>query len=260
MDRSTRPAVSQLEMSPERSDVWVSPAERPPIDPLLHQRWYQRRRQRGLNASPPASLPPAPAPWFNFVGVAAAFAALGIAVAAVGGGSVAVFADGGEHGLVDAPPTVAAPRIATAEVVTDTSPVASKPQPTLIVHDPAPAQVLAIVDAYEAATGKSWPAAECRWLEPLLDTHGLAPWMLAVAWRESRCQSDAHNYNLATRDDSWGLFQINALGATLRTELRQTCQVVDPSTLLDANSAVACAAALYERYGYRPWHAGKYFS
>lgn len=123
----------------------------------------------------------------------------------------------------------------------------------------APEQVRRIIERYES-NGSTWPPAACVGLAPIIDDHGLPPWMLAVAWRESRCQADARNRTSATGDNSWGVFQLNTFSATTRTELRRTCGIETPEVLLDPHESVRCAAALYRLYGYRPWHAGTYFA
>jgi hypothetical protein len=76
--------------------------------------------------------------------------------------------------------------------------------------------------------------------------------MAAVAWRESRCTADAHNRDRSTGDNSYGLFQINTLGR-LWGEVQWRCKVDERVALFDAGTNVACARALYDAYGSRPW-------
>lgn len=98
----------------------------------------------------------------------------------------------------------------------------------------------------------------CDWVLPLMERHGLPTWMVAVADRESRCTASAFNGNSNTGDRSYGLFQINTLGS-LWGEVSTRCNLADQRDLLDADTNVACAAALYRAYGYRPWDSGRYF-
>lgn len=142
------------------------------------------------------------------------------------------------------------------------APTLRAPNTTVVLRfdpTPAPAAVQQLVLRFGGGRASSWVRDECAWLLPLLAEHGLPEWMGTVAWRESRCRPTAHNDNPRTRDDSWGLFQINALGPLLRTELRRTCGIDEPAVLLDAETSVRCAAELFRRYGYRPWNAGVYF-
>jgi len=99
---------------------------------------------------------------------------------------------------------------------------------------------------------------DCQWLVDVITPHGLPEWMAAVAWRESRCQSHAHNDNRGTGDDSYGLFQINTLGYLWR-EVQERCLVSQRADLLNVATNIACAAALYQKYGYAPWDSGHYF-
>lgn len=82
--------------------------------------------------------------------------------------------------------------------------------------------------------------------------------MVAVAHRESRCTAAALNDNSKTGDRSYGLFQINTIGR-LWDEVSLRCNLQYRDELLDADTNVFCAAALYKAYGYRPWDSGRYF-
>ena len=145
---------------------------------------------------------------------------------------------------------------AAAGVVPDSSTASTSPRPADVrdsVPDDnivAPPEVLE--DPRPASLPDSAPPA-CNWLRPLLRTHGVPSWMLAVAWRESRCTSDAVNRNRRTGDASYGVFQINTLGS-LWGEVQRRCAVSARTDLLDASRNVYCAAQLYAAYGYRPWN------
>ena len=135
-------------------------------------------------------------------------------------------------------------------------------QRSVPVSIPSPTKVaaLGITPAQKSsvmAPVQIWPEtrhapASCDWILPILDTHGLPTWMSAVAWRESRCTADAHNRDRSTGDNSYGLFQINTLGA-LWGEVQWRCELDERAALFDAGTNVACASALYDAYGYRPW-------
>ncbi len=109
------------------------------------------------------------------------------------------------------------------------------------------------------AAVKRYAPRYCDWLLPVMEKHGLPAWMSAVAHRESRCQTQVHNGDRSTGDDSYGLFQINTLG-DLWQEVRTRCAVERRQDLLDAETNIACAASLYQAYGYRPWDRGRYFN
>jgi len=254
-----------------------------PIDPLLERAWRQRQLERdGAVATTPGPsvgrivehrAPHRPSPTFSPLTVVLSLVLLAIVVGALTDtseqasrnptGPAAASAGVGSGGG-DAAPAEATPLGAFGNEAFDPDGggggrVGEDVVKTSAVSDPVPDQIRQLLDRRSQA-GLAWPAPECQWLLPHLSVHGLPDWMLAVAWRESRCRADVRNHNLRTRDDSWGLFQINALGSVLRAELRQTCGIDDPERLLDADTSLRCAGALYARYGYRPWHAGRYFT
>ena len=126
-------------------------------------------------------------------------------------------------------------------------------------HEPAPRQVRRIASDHGGSPTSRWVAEGCDHVAALVRDHGLPDWMTSVAWRESRCRHDVTNFDRKTADRSYGLFQINVLGDLWR-ESRDRCGLERPEELLDARVNVACAAALYRAYGYRPWNSGTYFS
>jgi hypothetical protein len=242
----------------------LRPAVQPPIDPLLRQMWRDRRLERGLSLDDAADHNDT-TPVTNHgrragLGVVAAvICALAVTHAALAEEPVATpaapsAADGASPGADAAPASPTADELSVSEF-----------EPTLeprldFVDDEAPAQVVDLLERHDGSAASRWAPTECVWLLPLLAEHNLPEWMASVAWRESRCVPTAYNGNRSTRDDSYGLFQINALGPVLREELATTCGITDARTLFDSETSARCAGALYSRYGYQPWHAGKYFA
>ncbi len=94
----------------------------------------------------------------------------------------------------------------------------------------------------------------CEWVVPLLAANGMPIEMADVAWRESRCDPGARNENRRTRDDSWGVLQLNWWPGSSRKELQLTCGVSDPSVLLDGKRNIECAGRLWAKYGSGPWN------
>lgn len=105
---------------------------------------------------------------------------------------------------------------------------------------------------------KRYAPRYCDWMIPIMERHDLPLWMTAVAHRESRCQAGVHNGDRSTGDDSYGLFQINTLG-DLWDEVQGRCGVQAKKSLLEPETNIKCASALYRAYGYKPWDSGKYF-
>lgn len=66
------------------------------------------------------------------------------------------------------------------------------------------------------------------------------------------CRADVLNDNVNTRDNSWGLTQINTLG-DLWPGRQQMCGLTEPADLLDPAVNLACAHKLYQRSGWAPW-------
>jgi hypothetical protein len=128
------------------------------------------------------------------------------------------------------------------------------------ISDNQPAGARANTDEklHAGADYRKWVMPGCEGVAELVLEHGLPLWMTAVAWRESRCQPAAVNRDHRSGDESYGIFQINMLGY-LREEAQSRCGVSYGEELLDADRNVACAAALYRAYGYRPWNSGVYF-
>lgn len=124
---------------------------------------------------------------------------------------------------------------------------------------PAPRAVARTAVRHGGSATSRWVALECGDVAALVRQHGMPEWMTTVAWRESRCQHGATNFDRRTADRSYGLFQINVLG-DLWEESRDRCGIHRPEQLLDPYVNVSCAAALYRAYGYRPWDSGRYFT
>jgi hypothetical protein len=152
-------------------------------------------------------------------------------------------------------PTVPHAVTAAAGVIPDSSTASTSPRPTDVRDSALEDSIVAPPEALDDPRPESLPSSAppaCNWLRPLLRTHGVPSWMIAVAWRESRCTSDAVNRNHRTGDASYGVFQINTLGS-LWGEVQRRCAVSARTDLLDASRNVYCAAQLYTAYGYRPW-------
>ena len=66
------------------------------------------------------------------------------------------------------------------------------------------------------------------------------------------CRPDLLNDNTKTRDNSWGLTQINTLG-DLWPGRQQLCGLTEPAELLEPAVNLACAHKIYERSGWTPW-------
>jgi hypothetical protein len=138
-------------------------------------------------------------------------------------------------------------------------PAAVPPTLTPVSDLRVPPQVLEIRESVDEPFISRWVPARCAEVAAAVVDAGLPEWMTLVAWRESRCIASVSNRKRSTGDDSWGLFQINTLGS-LWGEVRSRCGVSSREQLLDAGTNIVCASKLFSAYGYRPWHAGKYFS
>lgn len=88
-----------------------------------------------------------------------------------------------------------------------------------------------------------WPIAELTWLD-------------MVMHRESRCQPWVHagpeDGPTFSRDDSYGLLQINVKG-DLWAARQAVCGLVDPAQLYDPAVNLACGLALWKHSGRAPW-------
>ena len=75
-------------------------------------------------------------------------------------------------------------------------------------------------------------------------------WNVDTAYRIMMCESGgnplAHNHNHSTRDDSWGLFQINLFGS-LKDSRPSSEWLVIPANNIDY------AYNMYKRSGWTPW-------
>lgn len=193
---------------------------------------------------------------------AVAVAVFGVAALTAGDGftSDAVAALAPDITVAETSDTPETPPLPPAADVTPAEP-ASAPVAAPVAIEAAPAAGHAVSAApavtRSADAGFEVPEPCRRWM-PHLAAHDVPAWMISVAWRESRCQPDAHNGDRSTGDDSYGLFQINALGG-LREELVKTCGISNPQVLLDGETNIACTGNLYRRYGYKPWDPGTYF-
>jgi hypothetical protein len=126
-------------------------------------------------------------------------------------------------------------------------------------HRRAPRDVRRLADRHGGSADSRWAPVECTSVAALVRDYGLPEWMTTVAWRESRCRPEVRNLSERTREQSYGLFQINVRGVLWR-EARDRCGARTPGDLLDATFNVACAAELFAAYGYRPWDSGTYFN
>jgi len=66
------------------------------------------------------------------------------------------------------------------------------------------------------------------------------------------CDETAHNDNVRTGDDSYGLTQINLIG-NLWPARAELCGLSAPTDLLDGPTNLRCARKIYERSGWAPW-------
>ena len=97
--------------------------------------------------------------------------------------------------------------------------------------------------------------ARAMWDRGALDSS--VEWMLYVVSRESLCNSDAHNGNRSTGDDSWGLCQQNNLSGWFNEgsllENYDRFAFADDFVL----NAESCAV-MWEECGKGPWTRGDY--
>jgi hypothetical protein len=99
--------------------------------------------------------------------------------------------------------------------------------------------------------GPPWTTYDCESFRYLFEARDL-PWAYfgRVMARESHC--DPMAFRRRSRDWSFGLLQINTLGA-LWNEIRWRCGLTSRTDLFDPETNVACAAQLYAEFGTRPW-------
>lgn len=71
---------------------------------------------------------------------------------------------------------------------------------------------------------------------------------IAVAKAESGLRPDAHNYNPATGDNSYGIFQINLYGSLANSRPA-------PNKLVDYKFNVEYAYNMWKSQGWTPWGA-----
>ena len=82
------------------------------------------------------------------------------------------------------------------------------------------------------------------------------PTMIGIAGGESRYRADAFNPDASTGDKSYGLFQINMLGA-LGPERRQQFGIKSNDQLFDPVTNVRAAKSVYDREGLGAWSVYK---
>jgi len=73
---------------------------------------------------------------------------------------------------------------------------------------------------------------------------------------ESHGNPKAHNYNPATGDDSWGLWQINMLGS-MGPQRRALFGITSNEQLLDPITNAKAAHSVFKSQGYNAWSAFK---
>lgn len=111
------------------------------------------------------------------------------------------------------------------------------------------------VAARDAARTKYGRCGE--WREPALAA-GFSPdeWLTLqhIIGRETgnTCDERAHNDNVKTGDDSYGLTQINLIGK-LWPDRARLCGLSAPTDLLHGETNLRCAHKIYERSGWAPW-------
>jgi hypothetical protein len=137
-------------------------------------------------------------------------------------------------------PTVAAPTTSTVVTTTtlppETTTTTTVPPTTTTLPPQAPAGSRC-PQHYGAALAAGWTPNEWATLDRIM-------------WRESRCTPTAYNGNRRTRDDSYGLIQIN-----MRAHKSWVGPLVewDFNRLFDPQSNLFVARVLYERCGFGPW-------
>ena len=83
-------------------------------------------------------------------------------------------------------------------------------------------------------------------------------WMLGVMSRESTCDPTVYNGNLETRDNSWGLCQINALAGFFKSDGLLGHYNPELFAVDFAYNADACVE-LWTLCGRGPWNYGNYY-
>jgi len=71
---------------------------------------------------------------------------------------------------------------------------------------------------------------------------------VAIAYAESGLNANAHNYNPKSKDDSYGIFQINLYGKLKYAR-------PSPEELLNPEKNIAFAYSMYKSQGWKPWGA-----
>jgi hypothetical protein len=103
-------------------------------------------------------------------------------------------------------------------------------------------------------TGFGLTPGDCEQYVPLLIKYGIdVAWGKRIMNRESLCLFNVHNGRLS--DDSYGLFQINTKGNNWAGHLgvQMLCGVTDKAQLFDPETNIACAKAMLDTYGTKPW-------
>lgn len=131
--------------------------------------------------------------------------------------------------------------------------------PTTTTTIPLPEWTGRIPEEYGPGSGctqeKANIIARAMWDRGALDSS--VEWMLYVVSRESLCNSDAHNGDRSTGDDSWGLCQQNNLSGWFNEG--KLLENYDRFAFADdfALNAESCAV-MWEECGKGPWTRGDY--
>lgn len=137
---------------------------------------------------------------------------------------------------------------------TTTIPIITSPPTT----KPAPPPPVSTAISIAVVTGNRATHPQCPWEDEIraaFASNGASvstqDFFVAVAWRESGCKHLSHNPNAATRDDSYGLFQINmrrdALGPLMNS------WGYTGSSLLNGYINIEATVRLWKYCGKGPW-------
>jgi hypothetical protein len=110
----------------------------------------------------------------------------------------------------------------------------------------------------------NWVAGNC---DSFHDTAIWAGWSEAewprvrkLMRRESNCHPEAYNWNRRTRDNSYGMLQLNDWGGILWRPMRSgfgsmasECGLLHDDALFDPAVNLLCAKKLHDAWGWRPW-------